>query len=121
MLKTKFALYDRVFTKRIGLPSVGTIVAVYDPSYYVIMVNADISGSNNWTRWYPEWYEKNVYTLRFDSPQKMISLEEYEIAFQKRHDSDQFTTEQIRGFYELNIPMVITYSYPEDDLEESYG
>jgi hypothetical protein len=105
----KFQLGSKVTSKKTGLPMTGYVVGICMPIMFGLMrgVCTQVELFDEYPRWtdlYPDWVNKPVYTVSFNSPMRTVNLEEYH----KYGGSD--------GGYE-NLPKAIMAGYPEDDLE----
>jgi hypothetical protein len=114
----KFSIGDRVATKRIGLPVVGTVSGIIHP---------DINFFENVekTKWdiYPDWNQKYSYFVKFDEKVRIESFEDFKSSLnQSVLDGfsgilqEEFISAQVRQMYE-KLPTYIFNIYPEDDLE----
>lgn len=102
-------LYDRVTSKKTGLPAVGVVKVVADGEYL-----ANWQGRfKEWDKLYPDWTTKRCYFVEFDKPQKPCSLDEVIAVF---HEKDIYDENEINMYYE-NMPLTKSAVYPEDDLE----
>lgn len=106
-----FKLYDRVTSKKTGLPSVGTIKGICDGEFFLTIFGPNVDAV--WSRIYPDWKTKLCYYVEFDEPQKTYSLQE---ARQQLNDYGIFDTEEIESRYQ-NAPVTKFSAYPYDDLE----
>jgi len=61
-----------------------------------------------WFDLYPDWTEKCVYIVFFDSPSRACSYEEYKIGRNYNPTKQE---------YEDTVPILLYAMYPEDDLE----
>lgn len=109
----KFDLYEKVVSKKTGLPMTGTILGVMHPSlmgaqYYFRTVEECKEGFPAWTELYPEWTKKMIYTILFDTPSRTMSFEEF------LEQNDEGVT---KFDYHEKVPIRYCAAYPEDDLE----
>lgn len=98
---------DRVTTKKISLPVVGTIVGFVTADIYMIICGRPVTDFVGWNENYPEWTKGNVAIVKYDQPQYIMSYEEY------LGQEPDATLEE----YQRDIPKSLIASYPEDDIE----
>lgn len=106
-----FKIYDRVTSKKTGLPAVGTIKCVCDGHYFYGWQGHSVDA--RWSPLYSDWSEKLCYFVEFDAPQKPCSLDEITEELNKRGVYD---IETIHDYYD-KMPVTKSAIYPEDDLE----
>lgn len=115
--KTKFSIGDRVMTKKLGLPAIGTVFGVLDPETYLaaaILSGRDMSNTI-WDNVCQDWKTQPVYYIKFSEPQRSLSFEEYkEYLEQKgfRHSNAEW-----KAYYLKECSPVLLTSHPEDDLD----
>lgn len=104
-----FKIKDRVMTKRLGFPAIGTVVGIL-PTF--IMAGQRPITSILWDKLYPSWDKGFVINVVLDDEQKPYTFEEFkELA--KPDLSDDFLKES----YRKEVPLIINNMYPMDDLE----
>lgn len=106
-----FKLYDKVTSKKTGLPAVGTIKVVCDGHYFYNWRGQSVDA--RWSSLYNNWSEKLCYFVEFDIPQKPCSLDE---VTEELNKMGVYDTDEIKERYD-SIPNVKSAIYPEDDLE----
>ncbi len=77
----KFGLGEVVTSRKTGLPRIGRIVAISNGRYHQIMYERAGFNFLTWNQLYPDWPNKNVYTVYFDDNAKNCTLEEYKAAY----------------------------------------
>lgn len=71
-----FKIGDVVITRRMGYGAIGRILAIFDGYYFY-----QLHKTCNYTIWdqvYPEWREGMVVCLRLNTPQFLLTKEEFE-------------------------------------------
>ena len=105
----KFGMNQWVVSKKTGLPMVGHIHGITTGVYQDWVFRCRGQKTIRWDDLYPDWREKFVYIVVFDTPGRTCSYEEYiSLESTKFHD---------KATYEQNIPIQSCATYPEDDLE----
>lgn len=105
----KFAIYERVTSKKTGLPMTGTICglvlgAAFENNY-IKNYNRKLDG---WNELYPDFRSKFVYYVYFDTPAKPVTKEEVQLKLQEGEDLEEVYDK---------IKTQVMAAYPEDDLE----
>lgn len=110
----RFKIGDRVVTKRLGVPTVGTVAGIVKGSFVAphISIHAPI-----WDSQYPEWKNGLVYEIEFDKVQKTISLAEYRQFYLGEAHQEINDPRAIELMYANQIPSAYIGVYPEEDLE----
>lgn len=122
----KFKIGDKVCTKKLGLPSVGTITGVFVPRETQPNIAAKI-----WADVYPDWDKGLLYEVEFDRVQKTMSLEEFERYFvggsnmsstfgedfSPPKEEKALPRKAIELAYANTVPSNYIGVYPEEDLE----
>ena len=81
---SKFKINDRVCSKKLGLPCISTIYGILDgETQYLNSLATNPKTDEAWSRYYPEWKDKFVYYVKYDSPQRPLSLAEYILGARK--------------------------------------
>jgi len=108
----KFKIYDVVCTKKVGLPTYGSVQGICTSLFFVNTVGI---GNNKilWDDQYDGWRDKSVYAVLHQKPIRPLSLQEFKLSAQHLED---ITEKQIRELYE-QLPFTHVSYYPEDDLE----
>ena len=104
---------DKVMTKQIGMPTTGTICAMWTAETHCILhgVNPH-TDRQSWTDVYPDWFNKNVIMIKLDTPHKPTSLAKYI----KQSDSDMSEAD-LKVLYKYTVPITSSVLNPEDDVE----
>jgi len=105
-----FQINDRVVSKKTGLPAVGTIHSLMTVEMWLGR-QGKTEVPQRWIDLYPDCGDKLIIGVKFDSPQKPVTLAEYCSGDQNGH-SKVFLEEAYRY-----LPNTICAEYPEDDLE----
>lgn len=103
---------DTVVSKKTGLPAAGTVVGTVEPEFFLGMFPGEYK---KWNRLYPDWASptKRVIFVRFNSPQKNVTFEE----FKDRYINSDISEVELDVLYKWTVPLAKNASYPEDDLE----
>lgn len=110
MTKFKFNFGDTVISKKTGLPMSGTVIGMAGPE----MGQYSTQSFPRWDELYPSWKDKSIYYIKYKTPQKQCTFEEFCNGMQ-----------QYYGFIEMQdleekykeLPPINIVSFPEDDLE----
>lgn len=108
----KIGLYNKVCSKKTGFPGVGTVVGVSIPRWYyscqLALVNEDKKHllCKRWFDLYPDWLDKLLITVFYDSPRRTLTWEEY-----------VSVTPNPTQFEYDSFPKSQNILYPIDDLE----
>lgn len=108
MLSNKFNLGDKVINKQTGLPTSGTIIAITEPTYFIVTYKSRFTP---WKELYPDWESKPVYTLLLDQPHKFGTEKDYlrDVGLEEHNNISKLG-------YRLT-PLTHLMNFPEDDLE----
>lgn len=106
-----FNVGDKVFSRKTGLPASGEIQGIFCAKYYWAM-NFQNFSPIRWAELYPDWADKKVMVVRYSSPQRHCSLEEWCNSGGVPLDHPMAKT-----VYEAQVPLRAYSYYPEDDLE----
>ena len=101
----KFGLYQRVVSKKTGLPMVGSICGITTGYYQKWLYDCKNIYPKRWYDLYPNW---PVYVVKFDQAARTLTYEEY-----LTWKGEPATREE----YENQCPILQLETYPEDDLE----
>jgi hypothetical protein len=104
----KFNLGDTVCSKKTGYPGVGRIIGLMQAT--VIGNLLPCANTTVWDELYPNWRDGILYYVLFDTPRKIVTLEELKKAMP---DQGEF---QLRELLET-LPQLMYACYCEDDLE----
>lgn len=103
----KFKIGDKVTFKKTGCPGVGTI-------YGMFKLSEETNNIPPWNEQYPNWQNKALYMVKFSTPQKVASFQEY---IEQMPNRETFSEDQLKLLYLNTVPYVDRANYPEDDLE----
>jgi len=107
----KFKLGDKVTSKHLGLPMVGKVIGINAPE----LVFEQPDAPHPWDEVCPEWRERPIYYVKFNKPQRKMSLQE----FQKLAEAtNEVPLDLIDMYYQNNIPVERGSQYPEEELEK---
>lgn len=102
-MAVKFKLGQRVVSKKLGLPMVGTVVGVVRGSWWLRKCGCPLE-LYSWTAVYPGWHEGFVYLVFVEGGQRLMSREEW-----KRLG--------MAGCWDTDCASPDSLYYPEEDLE----
>lgn len=68
----KFKLGDRITLQKTGIPAVGSVVGIMDARF-----TSNYNSSCVWDILYPDWREKPIIYMKYDTPQKNLTINEY--------------------------------------------
>lgn len=114
----KFKLGDRVVTKKLGLPQIGTVVTISD-GFYVFSTKRP---KDIWFKIYPNWIDYPVYELKLHTPSRPVSFEEFinDTSNAINGLSSVLNDDRMREFLKIQynaIPLYYFVQNPEEDLE----
>ncbi len=88
----------------------GKVVALYEAQYFLKNCSGD--PDQTWSKRFPNWKEKPVVLVQFETPQRIATLKEWiESGVQQGFDEAE-----CRNEYEENCPVVTETAFPYDDL-----
>ena len=90
---------DEVITKKMGVPAIGKVVAIFDKDYYLMLRKQPNHEYSN-----PE----NYYRIFFDPPIRQVSLQEMENYY--------MNADKAKKEYD-SIPKENYLDYPESEIE----
>lgn len=108
-------MYDRVVTKRIGPPIIGTVVGIIEGQPFYELWSRPLIALANWDQYYPEWKKGKVVTLSFEHSEFLYSVDElynYALASIKK----KVSADEVRQVLEL-VKLSKFAHYPMDDVE----
>ena len=110
-----FNLKDRVTSKKLGLPMMGTVVSISDARF--LTSNSPTGENPFWTENYPDWKDGCIVTVKFDKPQRLVSFQEFlnEIPPEVREETEPV---ELDMHYQNGVKVSMFGNYPEDDLEQ---
>lgn len=110
----KFNLDDTVTSKKLGLPMIGKIVGINRAELACPEKQHPI-----WDEVYPDWADKPVCYVRFNKPQRRVSLQEFIEANPGIMENPEIGGDPniLDMVYQNNVPVEKGTVYPEDDLE----
>lgn len=110
-------IFDRVTSKRIGPPMVGTVIGIYSAKDLMI----EASPIPYLDEKYPNWKDGLLVQVKYDKPQRPISFDEFfETIRGATKELDGFgdiKTEEIEMLYQNTIKLTKVAVYPLEDLE----
>jgi|GEM_PF-3271929 len=126
-------LGDSVISRKTGLPACGQVISVAHPYFFMkirnitlvqdkdfrtIVVNRSTRQEEfkTWTDLYPEWFNQPVIYIRYSTPQKNCSFEEFNKSLFP--EEQEFPKEIRETMYRLRVPEVNEVCFPIDDLEK---
>lgn len=109
----KFSLGDRVSSIKTGLPMTGTIHQITSPFLYTHTFQPG-QLCFLWNELFPDWEDKCLYSVIFDTPQKRMTFEEFK--YNNKKYNKIFKNNEERIEYN-NLPIISSALYIEDDLE----
>lgn len=99
-----------VTSKKTGLPMIGIVSGILDATMFKIIFEDHYNGYDYiWSMNYPNWKEKLVLMVIFQSPQRTLSKEEFDLLQNIRKNK--------LNIKYSDIPIVKIGVYPIDDLE----
>ena len=106
-----FKIGDIVVSRQTGLPAIGKVIGIFDPIYF--LVSQQKTDIILWNKLYSDWKTKSVVMIKFNSPQRQLSFDEY---MSLPRSSEEISEEVLEEAYD-SMPAVPYSAYPEDDLE----
>lgn len=125
-VQTKFNIGDTVTSKQTGFPAIGTVIGIQMPEIYGPEIDDPQGRFSQWHKLYPDWREKLIYYVRYNTPQRPITFEEWLVGFDKYWEQQEQKTgetrtkpptEDLHIMYQNKTPIQKCASFPEDDLE----
>ena len=105
-----FYIGQRVCSRKTGLPATGTVMGIVYAHFFIVQNPMRLSAY--WTELYPDWFNKRVITVKFDSPTRPVNIFE----FCKSSGSDP-SSDMTKEVYEYHVNPCMYSNYPEEDLE----
>lgn len=115
--KSKFCIGEKVMTKTIGPPSIGTVFGVLDPETYITscILSAGNADMSNWDKVCPNWRDELIYYIKYNEPQRVITIDEYIEHLEKK--GYNHTEAEWRAYYLKEVTPRLLCCHPESDLE----
>lgn len=130
----KFKIGDRVITNKTGPINTGIVSGIVSIGYKYV------TNGGNWDSIYPNWYNKPIYYLTLDNPNKNITKEEYVLGTKEQiknivsnylpqslqtalyialsdNDLCENLISEIENRYNKEITNIYSLTVPEDDLD----
>lgn len=105
-------IFSRVTSKKLGPPMVGTIVGIYSAKDFVGEAPLPLLESQ-----YPEWNEGLLVHVKYDKPQRPVSLDEFKKLVSEYPEYKDYTQEDLEMAYQNSIKVTKIAVYPMEDLE----
>ena len=118
-----FTLNDRVTSKNIGLPFVGTLYGIIDAKTFIMdMILGQRYRADAYFKWdefCPDWKNENVCYVKYDSPQRPIAFSEYVESYAKYYniEIDEKMHDWLQNKYKEVVLEKMCCVHPEADLE----
>src|SRR4051812_41561514 len=103
-----FNIGDTVATKQIGFPAAGTIVFIFDCTYYRLVHR--VIDNKRWSQICPDWKQKEMVCIKVNTPMRPLRFEEFV-------EDNPDIREDLRQAQYDGIAAGAYHIYPYDDLE----
>lgn len=105
-------IFDRVTSKKLGPPMVGTVIGIYSAKDLVVETPLPLMEQE-----YPAWNDGLLVQVKYDKPQRPVSLEEFIKIAEKFPEFENYSREEFDMAYQNSVKLTKIGIYPIEDLE----